>query len=149
MPLQSPNRVAIAKVRETTFGVTPTTPAFKGIREVSSSLAVNPQTVISNEIRSDRQVPDLILVGMQAGGDVAGEMSFQTMDDDMEEALQGTWTSLPSQAVTALTATTATVAAGTAFKANMLVLCSGFAVAANNGIFPMVSSGSTSIVFAA
>src|SRR3954471_19765582 len=142
MPLQSTNRVAIAKVRENTFGVTPTTPAFKGIREVSSSLAVNPQTVISNEIRSDRQVPDLILVGMQAGGDVAGEMSFQTMDDDMEEALQGTWTSLPSAAVTALTTTTATVALGTPFKAQMLVLASGFATPANNSLFVVSSSGS-------
>lgn len=149
MPLQSTNRVAIAKVRETTFGVTPATPAFKAIREVSSSLAVNPQTVISNEIRSDRQVPDLILVGIQAGGDVGGEMSFQTMDDDMEEALQGGWTNLPSQAVTALTTTTATVALGTPFKAQMLVLASGFATPANNGLFVVSSSGATTVVFPA
>ena len=66
--LQSTNRVAIAKVRETTFGVTPPNPVFKGIRETSSSLAINPQTVVSNEIRPDRQVSDLILVGVQAGG---------------------------------------------------------------------------------
>jgi hypothetical protein len=145
--LQSTNRVAIAKVRETTFGVTPTTPAFKAIRQTSSSLAVNPQTVISNEIRSDRQVPDLILVGVQAGGDIAGEMSFQTMDDDLEEALQGTWGNLPSQAVTALTTTTATVALGTPFKAQMLVLASGFATAANNGLFVVSSSGATTVVF--
>jgi hypothetical protein len=149
MPLQSTNRVAIAKVRETTFGVTPATPAFKAIRQTSSSLAVNPQTVISNEIRSDRQVPDLILTALQAGGDIGGEMSFASMDDDLEEALQGTWASLPQQAVTALTTTTATVAAGTAFKAQMLVLTSGFATPANNGLFVVSSSGATTVVFPA
>lgn len=149
MALQSTNRVAIAKVRETTFGVTPATPAFKAIRQTSSSLAVNPQTVVSNEIRSDRQVPDLILTALQAGGDVGGEMSFNAMDDDMEEALQGSWTNLPLQAVTALTTTTATVASGTAFKAQMLVLTSGFATPANNGLFVVSSSGSTTVVFPA
>lgn len=147
--LQSSNRVSIAKCRESTFGVTPATPAFKAIRQVSSSLAVNPQTVISNEIRSDRQVPDLIPIGIQAGGDIAGEMSFQSMDDDLEEALQGSWTNLPSQAVTALTTTTATVALGTPFKAQMLALASGFATPANNGLFVVSSSGATTVVFPA
>src|ERR1700730_13557090 len=145
--LQSTNRVAIAKVREATFGTTPATPAFKAIRQVSSSLAVKPQTVVSNEIRGDRQVPNLILVALQAGGDIAGEMSFQSMDDDMEEALQGTWSSLPSQAVTALTTTTATVANGIPFKAQMLVLASGFAPPSNNGLFGVSSSGATTVVF--
>jgi len=150
MALQSTNRVAIAKVRETTFGVTPATPAFKAIRETSSSLAVNPQTVVSNEIRSDRQVPDLILTALQAGGDVAGEMSFAAMDDDLEEVLQGSWTSLPLQAVSALTTTTATVASGgAAFKAQMLVLTSGFATPANNGLFVVSSSTGTTVVFPA
>src|SRR5258706_6641244 len=93
--LQSTNRVKIAKVREATFGVTPATPAFKAIRQTSSSLALNPQTVVSNEIRSDRQVTDLILVGYQAGGDVGGEMTFKSMDDDLEEALEGTWVNNP------------------------------------------------------
>ena len=68
--LQSTNRVKLSKVRESTFGVTPTSPVFKTQRQTSSSLALNPQTVVSNEIRSDRQVTDLILVGLQAGGDV-------------------------------------------------------------------------------
>jgi hypothetical protein len=155
--LQSTNRVKISKTRELTFGVTPATPAFKTIRQVSSSLAVNPQTVVSNEIRSDRQVPALILTALQAGGDVAGEMSFLSMDDDMEEALQGTWATNPNITVatqateiSALSATTATVAAnlGTPFKTGMLVLTGGFPTAANNNIVPRVaSSTSTTVVF--
>jgi hypothetical protein len=155
--LQSTNRVAIARVRETTFGTTPATPAFKSIRQTSSNLALNPQTVISNEIRSDRQITDLILVGYQAGGDIGGEMSFQSMDDDLEEALQGTWLNKPSITVVTLdteisdvSATTLTVLTplGTPFKTGMLVLTGGFTTAANNGITPRVtSSTATSIVF--
>jgi hypothetical protein len=159
MTIQSTNRVAIAKVRETTFGVTPVNPVFKAIRETSSSLAVNPQTVVSNEIRSDRQVSDLILVGVQAGGDIGGEMSFQTMDDDLEEALQGSWANLPNITVATsdteisdISTNTATVAAGlgTPFKAGMLVLTGGFTTLANNGIVARVASSTgTTVVFPA
>lgn len=155
--LQSTNRVKISKVRETTFGVTPATPAFKTIRQVSSSLAVNPQTVVSNEIRSDRQVSDLILVGLQAGGDVAGEMSFQTMDDDLEEAAQGTWANnplitvvTPGVEISALSTTTATVASGgAAFKAQMIALLTGFPTASNNIAAAVSSSTATTVVFPA
>jgi hypothetical protein len=94
--LQSTNRVKLSKVREATFGVTPTSPVFKTIRETSSGLNANPKTVITNEIRSDRQVTDLILVGQDAGGDVGGELAFAVSDDDLEEALQGTWSNDPS-----------------------------------------------------
>jgi hypothetical protein len=117
--LQSTNRVKLSKIRETTFGVTPTNPVFKAVRETSSSLAANPKTVISAEIRPDRQVTDLILVDEDAGGDVAGEIAFGVADDDFEEALQGTWSNNPSIVVATVdteisdvSATTLTVAAG-------------------------------------
>lgn len=155
--LQSSNRVKLAKVRETTFGVTPTNPALKAIRQTSSGLALNPTTVISNEIRSDRQVADLILVGYQAGGDVGGEMTFKSMDDDLEESLQGTWVTNPyievltlDTEISDLTATTATVVTplGTPYKVGMLVLANGFTTAANNGVVARVSSSTaTTIVF--
>lgn len=158
MGLQSTNRVAIAKARETTFGVTPANPAFKAIRETSSSLAVNPQTVVSSEIRSDRQVSDLILVGVQAGGDVGGEMSFRTMDDDLEEALQGTWQNLPNITVVTLdteisdvSTTTLTTAAnlGTPFKAGMLAMTLGFTTAGNNQVAKVTGSTANTVVFPA
>ncbi|MCX5581324.1 phage tail tube protein [Kaistia terrae] len=156
--LQSTNRVALAKVREATFGVTPPTPAFKSIRQTSSGLAASPQTEVSAEIRPDRQVTDLILVGMQAGGDIGGELSFRSVDDDFEEALQGTWSSKPSIEVVTLdtqisdvSATTLTVAAGlgTPFKANHLVVLTGLPTAANNKVAKVSSATSTTIVFPA
>lgn len=153
--LQVTNRVALGKVRESTFGVTPTSPAIKAVRQTSSSLAANPQTVVSNEIRSDRQVTDLILVGIQAGGDIGGELAFNVVDDDLEEAVQGTWSNNPSITVVTsdteisdVSATTLTVASGgAAFVAGMLTLLSGFSTAANNKMARVASSTSTSIVY--
>jgi hypothetical protein len=151
--LQSTNRVAIAKVRETTFGVTPTSPAFKKRRVTSHALATNPQTVVSNEIRSDRQVTDLILTGVQAGGQSAGEAAFQVLDDDFEEALQGTWSNTPTRdnagtadSVITNIATTGeivTCTTGAAFVANQLALFSGFGIAGNNGLFKCTTGSAT------
>nr|WP_143846003.1 phage tail tube protein [Bradyrhizobium cosmicum]QDP27014.1 hypothetical protein FNV92_34890 [Bradyrhizobium cosmicum] len=155
--LQSTNRVALAKVREATFGVIPANPAFKAVRQTSSSLAANPQTKISAEIRGDRQVTDLILVGEDATANVGGELAFGVADDDFEEALQGTWSNSPSiTVVTADTeisdvaATTLTVSAGGAqFVAGMLTLTQNLPTAANNKLAKVVSSTGTSIVYPA
>lgn len=155
--LQSTNRVAIARVRETTFGVTPATPAFKSIRETSSALNANPKTVITSEIRSDRQVTDLILVGEEAGGSVGGELAFAVADDDIEEALQGTWSNNPSITVATIdteisdvTTTTLTVSAGgAAFVVAMLTLMQGFTTSANNKLARVNSSTATTIVYPA
>lgn len=156
--LQSTNRVKISTVRETTFNTTPTSPGFKTRRVTSHGLAAAPQTVVSQEIRSDRQVTDLILVGRQAGGSVGGEISFKVMDEDWEEALQSTWsTALPVITVATLdteisdvSLTTLTVSAGgAAFKAGMLAYMSGFTTAANNKIARVASSSATTIVFPA
>lgn len=157
MALQSTNRVAIAKAREATFGVIPTAPAFKATRLTQSGLSAKPQTVVSSEIRSDRQVTDLILVGQNAAGDNPGELSFKTFDDDFEEALQGTWSNNPlitvvtsDTEISDLTTTTATVASGgAAFVVGMLALLQGFNVSTNNKKARVSSSTATTIVFPA
>jgi hypothetical protein len=155
--LQSTNRVALAKVRETTFGVTPNNPAFKAIRQTSSGLNANPKTVITSEIRADRQVTDLILVGEEAGGTVGGELAFSVADDDFEEALQGTWSNSPSITVATIdteisdvTTTTLTVSAGgAAFVVGMLTLTQNFTTAGNNKLARVNSSTATTIVYPA
>ncbi len=43
-------------------------------------LAFVPNTIVSEEIRSDRQTSDLILVGGEAGGDTNFELSFGAFD---------------------------------------------------------------------
>jgi hypothetical protein len=153
--INSTNRVAHGKVRESTFGVIPTSPAIKAIRVTSSSLSAKPTTIVSDEIRSDRQVTDLNLVGTQADGDVGAELSFLAQDDDFEEVLQSAWVSNPNivniaadTQISALTATTATVAAGgAAFLAGMIALLSGFTTAGNNKAAVVASSTATTVVF--
>lgn len=155
--LPSTNRVKHSKIRETTFNVIPTNPAFKTMRVTSSALNSSPKYQTTSEIRSDRQVVDAVLVGEAAAGDVGMELSFQTVDDHFEEALQGTWSTKPgiintgsATPISALTATTATVTTplGSAFLAGMICVLQGFPTAANNNKGVVVSSSSaTTIVF--
>lgn len=157
--LPSTNRVKHSGVRESTFDVIPTNPAFFTQRVTSSALNSGPKFENSNEIRSDRQLPDAILVGVAANGDVGMEASFQTIDPHLEEALQGTWANKPNiintgsnTPISALSTTTATVTTplGSAFLAQMICVLQGFPTAANNNKGVVVASNSaTSIVFPA
>ena len=153
--LASGNRVSHKKCRETAFGVTPTSPAMKSIRVTGSSLQPNFDTVVSAELRTDRQIPDQTTVAVKAAGDLAVELSFSALDDFIEEVLQGAWVNKPVIAntgtgtpINALSTTTATVASGgAAFLAGMIVQTSGFALAANNTVAVVVSSTATTVVF--
>ena len=96
--------------------------------------------VITDEIRSDRQVADLILVGLTGNGNVNAQVGFNVPDDDLEEVFQSTWVNQPN--ITVLTSDTEisdiaagaiTVSAGgAAFKTGMLTLFTGLTTAANN-----------------
>ena len=55
------------------------------------NLAFTPNTIVSNEIRPDRQIADLILVGAEAGGDTGIELSFEAFDALIEDALFSTF----------------------------------------------------------
>jgi hypothetical protein len=57
------------------------------------NLAFAPNTITSNEIRPDRQITDLILVGAEAGGDTGIELSFEAFDALIEDALFSTYAS--------------------------------------------------------
>ena len=57
------------------------------------NLAFEPNTIVSNEIRPDRQISDLILVGAEAGGDTGIELSFEAFDALIEDALFSTFVS--------------------------------------------------------
>lgn len=101
MSFATSNRTALRYVRETVFGTTPTTPAFKEIRYTGESLNYNIQNVTSNEIRSDRQTTDLVQVSADVSGDVNFELSQIAFEDLMEMALCGTW-SAPTAGVSTL-----------------------------------------------
>ena len=86
------NRVQAYYIKESTYGVTPTTGAWQDIRFTDLDIAGRPITQISNEIRSDRIVQDLNLVGQEVQGNMGFELSMSTFDDWLESLLGDTWT---------------------------------------------------------
>lgn len=86
------NRVALRRVAESTWGVTPATPTLLPLRFTSESLNYNADFITSEEIRADRMTPDTIQVSSSAAGDINGEWSYGSYDDLIEAALYGTWT---------------------------------------------------------
>lgn len=150
------NRSTLAYVAEITKGITPANPAFKAFRQTSNTLAATPTRTTSSEIRKDRQVTDQILTDLNVNGPIPMELSFNSFDDMIEAAIQGTWANKPSITVVTIdteisdvSATTLTVSAGGGnFKTGHLALTQGFTTPANNGILSRVSSNSsTTIVF--
>jgi len=65
---------------ETTIGTNPSS-ALTKVRFTGESLTFNSDTTDSQEIRSDRLVPDLIRTATSTSGDVNVEMSYGAHDD--------------------------------------------------------------------
>lgn len=149
------NRVALGLIRETTLGVLPSSPTIKALRITGTpSLAYKPKTIVSDEIRPDRQITDLTLVGAEVGGDVGQEISSRSVDDVLESAMFSTYVRQPFRDVGNVGAvTTGSVAltdtsgaGGGTFVVNDLVRFEGFAVAANNGVFAALASTSATVI---
>ncbi len=82
------NRLAMRAVKETVYGTTPATPTMQELRYVSESLKPVTGTTSSNEVRSDRQVSDVIRTAFSVGGEIAGELSYGAFDIFLPGALQ-------------------------------------------------------------
>jgi len=88
------NRASLSYVIETALGTTPTSPVFRQFPYSGApSLGLTPTTEVSNLIRSDRQIDDLILVGGEAGGDANSELAFEIHDDHLALAFFSEWQS--------------------------------------------------------
>ena len=152
------NRTQLGVIRESVSNQTPSNPAFQVIRTTGTpGLGLTPNTVVSAEIRADRQIPDLILVGIEIGGSVESELSFESHDLLAEGALQSLYSTKPTvintaadTEITAVTDATDTFTVdtglGTPFVAGMLIRTTGFTNSNNNLIFRVASSTSTTIV---
>lgn len=88
------NRVSLRYIEEddACWSVTPLLGVTRELRVTSSSLTANKETQISEEIRADRMVSNIIEVGASSGGDIEGEFSVGTYDDFFQAFLGGTWT---------------------------------------------------------
>lgn len=92
MAFATADRTELRYIKETTWGVTPTTGNLAAIRYTGESLNANIETTVSQEIRSDRATADLTPVGQSAGGSIEVELSFGAYDDFLECALFSTFT---------------------------------------------------------
>lgn len=88
------NRTQITFIKESVYGVTPDTPQMQELRMTGESLNKNINNIVSNEIRSDRQISDLIQAAKSAAGDINFELSYGTYDEFLASALySGDWSS--------------------------------------------------------
>lgn len=85
------SQTRLGSIVEATYGVTPATPAFQVMRMTGESLNPALQYISSNEIRADRNIPDLTLVGSDAAGAVNFELSYGTFDSWLESLMFSTF----------------------------------------------------------
>lgn len=78
-------------VAESTYGTTPSTPAFKPLPHTGTTLAMTKDAVESEKLRGDRQVEDFRHGNKTVGGDITAELEYAAFDDFLEAALCGTW----------------------------------------------------------
>ena len=98
--MSSTNRTQIRYIKETKWGELPVSGSMQDVRNTGDSLTFGLSTTQSNEIRSDRQITDLILTGAEAGGDIEMEFSAGNADDFMAAALYSNWVDIFLQDLT-------------------------------------------------
>lgn len=75
MAFADTNRIALGVLEENSWGEFPSG-SLEEVRFSSESFGNQQDTTQSNEIRSDRQVPDIIRTGVSAQGGYSGEISY-------------------------------------------------------------------------
>lgn len=145
------NRASLRFIKEsnTNWGVTPTSGVTKEMRITSSSLAASKETVVSDELRSDRMVSAVTEVSAATAGDINFEYSAGAQDDFLEAFLLGSFTKavpffkFEGTTVSVASATTIDIVGGDftdSFANGEQVRLSGFKSAVNNDFANVVSS---------
>lgn len=145
------DRLRLSYVPEVTFGVTPSATLID-LRHTGESLRKETASVVSSEIRDDRQIADIIRTGISSQGSLGFELSYGEYDPFLAAALQATaW----GTEVTVGPLTTISFAApsgnaqvvsdsATGFVGiltNQWVRISGATNAENNGLFKVTAGG--------
>jgi len=143
-------------VEEVTLGTTPAA-ALRLLNVVSSSIDGQIGTTVSNQISAARVETDLIRTEGSTSGDLGIEWSYGAYNDFIEGAVGADWNTAFTLTATDISAATAddsfnSVAAAwntSTILPGYWIKVSGFANAANNGIFKVVSVTTAKIVVAA
>jgi hypothetical protein len=85
------SRVQVRYVEETTFGTTPAS-ALTNLRATGFRLKRNTQGAVSQELRSDRQIPDWVRTGIDVSGEIPFELVYGNLDAFLEGAFSTDWT---------------------------------------------------------
>jgi hypothetical protein len=145
--MSNADEMQLSYAEESAFGTAPTG-AYEVLRYTSESLAAVTRSEPSNEIRSDRQVVDLVRLGLNVAGEVNFELSYGGQDAWLAYALESAaWSA--GESITggtfSVNGTTGTIthdASGGGFAntvAGEWITCSGFAQGANNTVFKVLS----------
>jgi len=152
MTITSTNFTDISYVEETVPGQTPATPAFQLLPTTGGTPMGNISTAVSEAIRSDRQIDDLVIVDADINGPVNYELSYEPFKPMIEAlcqsaavvvAISATDISADSIGDTFDSTTTNFVTEG--IVVGNYVRVAGFTEAANNGIFKVLSVAAGSI----
>ena len=154
MGVSDTNRVQLAYVEETSFGQQVTGSNLQTLRHTGETLKQETGIQVSQEIRSDRQIADVARTSIHASGQINYEMSYGAYDDLLAAALLAADWSSPETVGPVVTI--AAVASGNKFTdsgagfgsldVGQWIKVSGFANAANNGFFKLVSVAAGEIV---
>lgn len=85
-------RMRYIKESDSIWGTTPASGITRELRYTGSTLTAQKDTAISEEIRADRMVPDIIETAARSSGEINVEFSAGSHDDFMEGFFYGAWT---------------------------------------------------------
>ncbi len=145
MSIADSSETRLAYVNEAAWNTTPATPAFQNIRMTDEDFAKEKATGVSNEIRADAEVSDLVQLGVSASGGFGFELSHGDFDALFEHALRGSFAAAATGATQLDVGSTSTFTrpAGSflkdGFQAGDSITTANFTNAANNGTFTIQS----------
>ncbi len=141
------NRAKLRYSRETNWGETASGPATTALRITSESLNHEKQTVVSEEVRSDRQRAEILEVGQAASGDINYELSWSDFEPFFETTLRNAIVSTRvANASTVFAANTITGSAAadfTGFQKGQWIRING---GANNGAVAQISTVTSTVL---
>lgn len=90
--MSSSNLVRVIAIAESTYGTTPGVGNFSTVRFISESLSGTPDTVESQQIRTDRMSSGQVVVGLAVSGEINFELAKEgPIDAFLESAMYSTW----------------------------------------------------------
>jgi hypothetical protein len=151
--MSSSNRVRLAFIAESTYGVTPGAGNFKTARFTSEALSASPNTVESAQIRTDRLSSGQVVVGLEVGGEMNFELAKESaLEEFMLSAMhQSAWSTLATVSIDmtlAVSARTLTRASGSFITDGLVkgdfITLAGFSNSTNN--VPVMITAITALV---